>query len=52
MLSAITIYLDENDAGSGFYRFASHLDLLPAKPSPDQKLTFWSEHRLVHRHYG
>lgn len=53
MLSAITIYLNENDAGSGFYRLASHMGLLPAKPSPDQKLTFWLEQvRLVHRHFG
>ena len=50
MLSAITIYLNENDAGSGFYRLASHMGLLPAKASPDQKFTFWL--RMVHRYYG
>ena len=30
MLSAIVIYLNENDAGPGFYRLASLMGLLPA----------------------
>lgn len=53
MLSAITIYLNENDAGPGFYRLASHMGLLTPKPSAEQRLAFWlTEVRLVHRHYG
>ena len=36
------LYLNENDAGSGFYRLATDLKLLGAKPTADQKLTFWS----------
>jgi hypothetical protein len=43
MISAIVIYLNENDAGSGFYQLAQNLDLLAGNPSADQKLRFWSE---------
>jgi hypothetical protein len=53
MLSAIVIYLNANDAGPGFYRLASLMDLLPAKPSKEQKLTFWLRQvQLIHNHYG
>jgi hypothetical protein len=41
MLSALVIYLNENDAGTGFYGLASDLGLLPRNASLDQKLDFW-----------
>lgn len=39
MLSALVIYLDGNDAGSGFYALATQMGLL--KPGGD-KLEFWT----------
>ncbi len=42
LVSAIVLYLNENDAGTGFYRLASDLKLLGPKPSADQKLVFWT----------
>lgn len=41
MISALVIYLNENDAGTGFYQLAQHLDLLQRNPSTDCKLRFW-----------
>lgn len=43
MISALVIYLNDNDAGSGFYQLAQDLNLLQQKPSPDRKLKFWSD---------
>ncbi|GAA2721523.1 hypothetical protein CAE01nite_00550 [Cellulomonas aerilata] len=52
MLSAIVIYLNENDAGPGFYRFAATLGLLPSGASKDQRLTFWlGQVGRIHDHY-
>ncbi len=52
MLSAIVIYLNENDAGPGFYRLASVMGLLRSAASKDQKLDFWLQQvSLVHNHY-
>ena len=52
LVSAIVIYLNENDAGSGFYRLAEHLDLLAPGASPRRKEEFWaSEVRAVHEYY-
>jgi hypothetical protein len=52
MLSAIVIYLNENDPGLGFYRLASALGLLRPGPSKDQRLDFWARQvALVHNHY-
>lgn len=42
LVSSIVLYLHENDAGGGFYRLAIELKLLAPKPTPDQKLAFWS----------
>lgn len=42
LVSSIVRYLNENDAGAGFYRLAIELQLLPPKPTADQKLTFWT----------
>jgi hypothetical protein len=40
MLSAVVMYLDGNDAGSGFYRLGEQMGL--KKPGGD-RLQFWSE---------
>src|SRR4051794_11232541 len=52
LVTAIVIYLNENDAGSGFYRLATSLGLLPASPSAAAKFDFWVQQvRTVHAHY-
>lgn len=53
MLSAIVVYLDRNDAGSGFYKLAVDLGLLPNTASADDKLAFWSKQvRAVHERWA
>jgi hypothetical protein len=53
MLSAIVIYLNENDAGSGFYQLAQDLGLLSASPSATAKLEFWVDQvKSVYREFG
>lgn len=53
MLSSIVIYLNENDAGSGFYKLAEELALLDTGSSADAKLDFWVQQmNLVHRDFG
>ncbi|MHC9296580.1 hypothetical protein ACRCUN_29300 [Mycobacterium sp. LTG2003] len=53
MLSAIVAYLDRNNAGPGFYKFATQLGLLPNTANADDKLAFWSaEVDAVHNHYA
>lgn len=42
MISALVIYLNENDAGTGFYQLAQHLELLEHNSTADSKLRFWS----------
>lgn len=42
MLSAIVIYLNENDAGDGFYRLAAQEGLIPTGASKDAKDRFWT----------
>ncbi len=52
MISAIVLYLDENDAGSGFYALATELGLLPPRASRDQKFDFWADQvKSVYQHY-
>jgi hypothetical protein len=52
MLSALVIYLNENDAGSGFYGFATELGLLPAGATRDDKTRFWvNQVKAVHSHF-
>lgn len=41
MMSALVIYLDANDAGSGFYQLAQDMGLLPKNASKDAKDEFW-----------
>lgn len=53
MISSIVIYLNANDAGPGFYKLATKLGLLTAKPSAVQKEAFWANQvKEVHRHYA
>lgn len=53
MLSAIVIYLNDNDAGPGFYRFATQLGLLPAGASSSQRMDFWvGQVQMVHDHFA
>lgn len=52
MLSALVKYLNENDAGPGFFELAHKLGRLPAGASKDDKLVFWSnEVKAVHEYY-
>jgi hypothetical protein len=41
MISALVIYLNENDAGPGFYTFAQQLGDLTPNASKSQKERFW-----------
>lgn len=53
MLSAIVAYLNRNDAGPGFYKFAAELGLLPNTATSEDKLEFWSvQVAKVHERYA
>ncbi|WP_228032316.1 hypothetical protein [Mycolicibacterium sp. P9-22] len=53
MLSAIVVYIDRNDAGTGFFKFAVDLGLLPKTATADDKLAFWSQQvKAVHDRYA
>lgn len=41
MISALVKYLDENDAGPGFYRLSTQMGLLPSGASSKAKEQFW-----------
>jgi hypothetical protein len=41
MLSALVLYLNGNDPGTGFYALAQELEMLPARASADKKEQFW-----------
>jgi hypothetical protein len=52
MLSALVQYLNENDAGPGFFDLARRLGLLRSRTSVGQRLEFWaSQVAAVHAHY-
>lgn len=44
LISILVQYLNANDAGLGFYDLATRKHLLRARPSRDEKLTFWVQH--------
>lgn len=53
MLSAIVVYIDRNDAGPGFYKFATQLGLLPSTAAADDKIAFWSQQvNAVHQRHA
>jgi hypothetical protein len=41
MLSALVLYLNGNDPGTGFYALARDLEMLPPRPSRNKKEEFW-----------
>lgn len=53
MASAIVLYLNENDAGTGFYKLAQEQGWLSRTASADQKLDFWiGQMNAVYAYYG
>jgi hypothetical protein len=53
LVSSIVIYLNENDAGTGFYRLAQSLGMLPSKVNADQRLAFWADQvTRTHAYYA
>jgi hypothetical protein len=54
MISALVIYLDGNDAGSGFYKLAQDLgELPPGALSSRVKEAFWiGQMKALYAHYG
>ncbi len=53
MLSSLVIYLDANDAGTGFYALAEQMGLLPRGASKTAKERFWvGEVAKVFAHFG
>lgn len=53
MISAIVIYLNENDAGPGFYRLAQQMGLMGSKPPATVRDAFWAgQVAAVHDFYG
>ncbi|WP_304454771.1 hypothetical protein [Nocardiopsis sp. YSL2] len=53
MISAIVVYLNANDAGTGFYKLASELGELTPNSSRAQKEAFWaSQVKKVHNYYA
>ena len=53
MISALVHYLDQNDAGSGFYALATQLGLLPHGASSDAKFDFWVRQvSAIHDYYA
>lgn len=52
MISSIVLYLNENDAGPGFFTKAAEVGLLAPNASPNERQAFWVEQvRAVHEHY-
>lgn len=53
MLSAIVLYTAGNDAGPGFYKFATELGLLPITATADDKMAFWAgQVKAVHERFA
>ena len=52
MLSALVQYLDENDAGPGFFDLAKTMGLLRTGATADERLEFWTTQvAAVHQHF-
>jgi hypothetical protein len=53
MITALVNYLDQNDAGPGFYAYAQRIGFLRNGATADERLEFWaSQVRAVHDHYA
>lgn len=53
MLSALVLYLNGNDPGTGFYALAQELEMLPPRASAEKKEKFWVDHLGdLYEHYS
>jgi hypothetical protein len=53
MITALVNYLDQNDAGPGFYAYAQRIGFLPKGATADERLDFWaSQISAVHALYA
>jgi hypothetical protein len=53
MISALVNYLDENDAGPGFYSYAQQLGMLRQGATSDEKWEFWAgQVTALYQFYG
>ncbi|GAA1658143.1 hypothetical protein ACFQY4_17325 [Catellatospora bangladeshensis] len=53
MISALVIYLNGNDAGSGFYALAQQLGELPQRATATAKEEFWiGQVKALYAYYG
>ena len=53
MVSALVLYLNSNDPGTGFYSLAQELELLPVKASAQKKEEFWvAQVKALQDHYS
>jgi hypothetical protein len=53
MITALVNYLDQNDAGPGFYAYARRIGFLREGASADERFDFWaSQVGAVHAHYA
>jgi len=53
MITALVNYLDENDAGPGFYTYAQRVGLLRKGANAGERLDFWAgQVGAVHAHYS
>lgn len=52
MLSSLVQYLNENDAGPGFFQLAFDMGLLPNNARAEERLAFWAAQvGAVHDHF-
>ena len=53
MLSSLVVYINENDAGDGFYSLAQRLGLLAHGAGPEARLDFWATQvKAVYAFFG
>ena len=53
MITALVNYLDQNDAGPGFYTYAQRIGFLREGATADERLDFWaSQIGAIHAHYA
>jgi hypothetical protein len=53
MITALVNYLDQNDAGPGFYAYAQRIGFLRKGAGADERLDFWaSQIGAVHAYYA
>lgn len=53
LMSSLVQYLNENDAGPGFFALAHDLGILPSGANSDDRLAFWATQvATVHDHFA